>query len=190
MGLTAEVIEVKRVTVDGRELLEVRADCAGHELLGDLYQGGNVDAPPIEGDLVLFVDDGRNGQMTPVGTMDAATAGKAAPGEYRIVGRNAQGAMVSELWMKADGSIRIEPGTKVEIGSAGRLAVVRDGDAVTLGAPITPVPPPAGPLEFWAWVAVVHAAVLALVGPGVIGAVPPTGAAGTVAASAAELETA
>lgn len=178
MGLTAEVVEVKRVTVDGRELLEIRADCAGHELLGDLYQGGNVDAPPLEGDLALFIEDGRNGQRTPVGTMDPATSGKAAPGEYRIVGRNAQGAVVSELWMKADGSIRIEPGTKLEIGSAGRLAVVRNGDEVTSDIIKDPT--------FWTWLS---AAAVVLAGLGVV-APTPTSLRATVAASATELETA
>lgn len=190
MGLTGEVLEIKRVEVDGRKLLEVRADCAGHELEGVAYQAPGLDAPPLADDLVVMVETARNVDGAAVGYVDTVNAGKAEAGEFRVYARKADGSIPCEIYLKKDGSIVVLVDDKFYIGSGSRKKVARDQDEVKIGTPAE-VPLPAGPINLFAWVAAVHTILMTLTAgaaAATLGGVPPTGLTGKVQATATKLE--
>lgn len=185
MALILEALETARRNASGRQYLEARAG-ADHQETGAVAQSPGFDGRPLEGDLLVSEKAADTGEPVFVGALDLKNAGTAEPGEARIYARDASGAVVCEIWARADGSIRIYPGpgVKCEVGTGARLPVARDGDPVPIG--ILPIPPTA--LDFWAWVAAVNSVLVPLSG-GSLPPVPPTGISGAaVQASAVTLE--
>lgn len=82
-----------------------------------------------------------------MGYLDAANAGQAAAGEKRIYSRNGDGAVVADVWLKANGDVIVtssEGGVVVVVGADGivRLGaagaakgVARIGDSVRVTIP-------------------------------------------------------
>jgi hypothetical protein len=140
----------------------------------------------LRDDLLLQVPGTSTGEPAGAGCLDLQAAGHhAGAGESRIYSRDSAGALVAEIWVKADGSILITPksGKLCKVGGGARRPVARDGDSVTIGIPNIP---PA--LNFWAWVAAANAILVPLSG-GTLPPVPPTEITGaTVAGSAASIE--
>ncbi len=105
---------------DGALVSEVKVDQGGSNLVtAELFEGPGVDAPPLDGDLVALVEGPGRGTKLAVAAWDPKNAGKAAPGEYRVIARDpVTGAPALELWMKGNGDAditSIKPGGKVTI---------------------------------------------------------------------------
>jgi hypothetical protein len=140
------------------------------------YGAPGDDAAPLPGDFAALQPCAGTGRSQALGYCDPIAANrKAAGGERRIYGRNAQGQAVCEVWCKSDGSVVIDviDGTApieirsmgtivvnspdVRLGAGGRqVATVGDlvvGTVHALGAapgtPIVPGPPvPGGGVQF------------------------------------------
>lgn len=73
---------------------------------GGVFVAACVDSPPLPGDdaACMAITDG-TGEFAAVGF--SGVESKAAPGEARIVARNADKVEVAELWMRADGQVTL-----------------------------------------------------------------------------------
>lgn len=102
------VVSVARVTDEGVESVEVRCDTGGGAIItADHFQPAGVDALPLPGDFAAIEDSTGTGAKQATGYHDGNNAGKSANGEHRIYGRNADGVVVSEFWLKGDGTVAI-----------------------------------------------------------------------------------
>jgi len=76
----------------------------GLNLSADHFSAPGDDSRPLPDDYVALVETQRTGGVAAVGYMDPKSEQKAEAGEKRIYARDASGAAVVELWLKADSS--------------------------------------------------------------------------------------
>jgi len=129
MPTVAQVVEVES---GGK--IKVNAGGKNNTLTVEQWQDPGTDAPPLPGDYVALTDGPGTGERQAVGS-DDGTQKKAAGGENRIYGRDANGALVSEVWLKGDGSIEItslKSGAKVTITTGGVIEINGASDFVAL----------------------------------------------------------
>lgn len=132
--MIGDVKEHTRGSDEGALFEEVKVDRGGNDVVtADHFDGAGVDAPPLPIDKAALVDGPGSGTAMAVGYRDTKNAGKAAPGEYRVVARAPDGTIVLEFWGKANGDLEItsiKPGGKVTING---LTIDQDGNLVTPG---------------------------------------------------------
>lgn len=105
-GLIGRVLSFARGLRDGANISEATTDPGGGDnLTADYAPGVGVDAPPLAGDYIALLPMPRAGGFVAVGGVDTVNAGVADPGEYRIIGRDPAGAIVSVVWLRGDGSL-------------------------------------------------------------------------------------
>ncbi|MHC4648187.1 MAG: hypothetical protein ACYTBJ_22225 [Planctomycetota bacterium] len=121
MGRVGVVETFERTSDDGEEYTDVKADLGGGEIATPTQYGPpGDDSPPLAGDLVATTDIPGDAGGAAVGFADPVNPGKAEGGEKRLVGRDADGNEVCEVWLKGDGSIRMENEEGfVELGADG-----------------------------------------------------------------------
>jgi len=109
MGQIATVISTERVTGDdGNPIVEVRCDAGAGPITAELLQPSGDDSLPLPGDFVALVEGPGQGTQLAVATCDGKNTGTSAAGERRLYARkNADGTIVSDLWLKGDGTIAI-----------------------------------------------------------------------------------
>ena len=132
MGYLAEVGSVTRVTRDGVPVLDVQVlpFGPGSTVTPEQMLPAGVDSAPLIGDTALAVDVLASGRAIAAAYADPENAGVASPGEFRAYSRNAAGAIVAELHLKADGSVLIS-------NAAGSFELGADGAVSINGAQIT-----------------------------------------------------
>ena len=124
------MVEFLRSSDQGTPTPEVKLDLGGEDTVtGYHFSPAGTDAPPRPGDVAYLGEDLGAGNAQAVGYQDPINAGVAAAGEHRVYSRDADGAPIAELWLKADGSILVR---SVAGGSSAELAA--DG-AITLTTP-------------------------------------------------------
>lgn len=117
MGRVGTVVEVEP---DG----DARLDMGGGDLVtAEHYGDAGDDSHPLPGDSAATVDGEQIGSRVATGYWDAS-AQKAGAGEKRFYSRDSGGAVVAEIYLKADGSIEI----------TGNAAVKVVGTAYNIGA--------------------------------------------------------
>jgi hypothetical protein len=84
------------------------------------YTPPGLDVLPLLGDEVVFEDADGQGEGTAVAYQDLKNPGKAEPGEWRFYARNPSGTIVSEVWLKGDGSVEVS-------NVAGKYKLLPDG---------------------------------------------------------------
>ena len=108
----------------------------------DHYGPAGDDSPPLPGDYAHTSTGPGAGQEQVVGYHDAKNAGEALPGEKRLYCRDEDGAIVATMWMRRDGTIRIQTDAAVTIDSPdvrlgdGSAPVATAGDLVAVTVPI------------------------------------------------------
>lgn len=126
MGREGVVASVTRKVEDGANLVEVTLDANDLNPSTSVhYAAPGDDAPPLAGDHAALVEAPGSGNENAVGYFSPSLEGKAAPGEKRIFGRSPSGEVVSELWLKGDGSVVIENllGGKIEMAADGSVTI-------------------------------------------------------------------
>ncbi len=125
-----------------RTTAETKVDPGGQTLVtAQHYTPPGVDASPLPGDFVALQPCAGTGRVQELGVCDPIAANrKAANGEHRIYGRNAQGVAICEVHCKADGSVVIavlSGSAPIEIRSAGTITI--NSPDIRLGAGGLPV---------------------------------------------------
>jgi hypothetical protein len=168
VGRLATVVEFSRSSDQGTPTPEVKCDPGdGDTSTGFHFAPPGTDAQPLPGDVAYLGDDQGAGNEQAIGYQDPKNAGVAGAGEHRIYSRAADGSIVAEVWVKADGSILVRsvlagsaaelgPDGAIELSNAqGKLAIDAAGNVVattplgTFGAgthghnsPFGPIGPP------------------------------------------------
>src|SRR5690606_40016469 len=108
-------------------ILDVKSDHGG----GDIrtargFQPAGYDAQPLRGDYGYDAPSQTSGGVVNLGYVDQSNAGTAGAGEARIYSRSSAGALVAEIFLKADGSLvlRSVGGVTLTLGATAEL----DGD--------------------------------------------------------------
>ena len=108
MGLIARVKSFTRRIAGGAKLSDVKVDPGGGaNITGEHFADSGDDSHPLDSDYAAAMPIRRSGGAVVVGYADPINTPKAAAGEKRIYGRNAAGAAVNEVWLKADSSVII-----------------------------------------------------------------------------------
>lgn len=109
MGLISTVLSYARIASrSGAKVSDVKHDPGGGaNETGEHFQAANQDAVPLPGDYLLTVSVQRTGGEAVVGFIDPNQEQTAEPGEYRAYARDADGAQVVQLHLKADGSAEL-----------------------------------------------------------------------------------
>jgi hypothetical protein len=117
---------------------DVRHDVGGGSIHNSqLFSDSGTDAPPMAADYVYAGETQSRNRSAVVGSVDGKNASTAAPGERRTYARDAAGAVVVTLHMKADGSARLFNGNGyIELKADGEVEangakITTDGDVVT-----------------------------------------------------------
>lgn len=150
MGRIGTVVDA--VKQDGLD--EVRVDLDdGDVATCDHFAPAGVDSLPLPGDSAATEETAGNGARQVAGYADATNDGKALPGEFRIYARAPDGTLVSEIWLKGDGSgllmeivqanapVRIKADSVIvdspdfNAGGAGGRPIARVGDLVAISIP-------------------------------------------------------
>jgi hypothetical protein len=124
---SAHVTAVERTTDDdGTPVTIVRVDLGGDDpISAELALAPGDDSPPLAGDVASTTGDGGTGTEFATGFQDTKNAGTAQPGEKRFYGRDADGNVVNEYWLKGDGSVSItnKAGGSIVMGADGVISL-------------------------------------------------------------------
>jgi hypothetical protein len=139
VGLIAKILSFTRIVADGVRSSDVKVDPGGGaNITGQHFADAGDDSHPLPTDYVLLVKNRQTGGYSVVGYADPINDPIAAAGEKRIYGRDALGAVVNEMWLKADGSVIISNANgSIELKTDGELLhgsgakITTDGDVVT-----------------------------------------------------------
>lgn len=117
-----KVSHCERVTEDGVPKVRVfvdEGDDGNPDLTtAELLLEPGVDALPLPGDEAAIIKSEGSGNTIAQAFADLINAGVAEPGEHRIYGRDAAGALACEVWCKADGTVAvksIKAGSKIDL---------------------------------------------------------------------------
>lgn len=103
----------------------------GANLTGEHFSSPGDDSYPRLTDYAFIVHNSRQGGYSIVGYADAINTPKALIGDKRIYSRDASGAGIGEVWLKADGSILVN-------NPNGSIELKADGSADINGVTIDP----------------------------------------------------
>lgn len=125
MGRIAVVLRVDDNDDLNEKIRDIQIDVGGGELLTvPLLAPSGIDVSPLPGDYAATVDyPGDSGEVA-VAFGDPDNSPKSAIGEIRIYGRDSEGVVKCELWLKNDGSIRAENENGFfELGTNGQVNI-------------------------------------------------------------------
>ena len=152
MGRVAEVLAATRRVIRGIPVLSVKLSRGGGaNATADHYGPSGDDSPPIVGDFAHSSGGPGSGQEQITGYHDTQNPGEALPGEKRLYARTEDGAIVGTIWIKRDGTIRIETSGPVIVDSPdvrlgdGSAPVATAGDLVSVTVPFLLCAAPGAP---------------------------------------------
>jgi len=125
MGRVAVVLTIERTEGDEEAVLDVKIDPGGGaNLMAPHFGAAGDDSPPLPGDYAVTVSvPGGNGEVV-AGYLDPDNAGVAEGGERRLYSRDAERAIKATVWLRADGSVRVENDSGYwELGKDGTVDV-------------------------------------------------------------------
>jgi hypothetical protein len=138
VGFLATVLEFLRSSDQGTPTPEGKFDRGGNDTVTAFhFAPPGTDAHPLAGDVAYLGDDLGAGNAQAIGYQDPKNAGVAGAGEHRIYARAADGTLVAELWLKADGSIlarSVLAGSSAELGPDGAISLTAPAASAELGA--------------------------------------------------------
>jgi hypothetical protein len=109
MGLVGIVLKFDRLDESEGKIAEVLIDVGGgEEITPAHFAPAGIDSQPLPDDLAVTSETPGDDGQTVVGYADITNEGKAEPGEVRLYARDASGATVCEIHLKADKSLRME----------------------------------------------------------------------------------
>ena len=136
MGVIAIVQSFVRVVRNEAKISDVQVDPGGGaNITAEHFSAPGDDSHPMPGDYVAISKVGGTGRTVATGYLDPLNDPVAAVGEKRSYSRDGDGAIVAEVWLKADGEITIlnangqitlKPDGSVLIGVANEAQVLGD----------------------------------------------------------------
>ena len=110
MGRIGRLLSILKATRgDGSKVTDVKVDQGGGEnITAEQFSTPGDDSQPRAEDYVYLGAVRQNGRASALGYVDPGNAQKAAEGEKRIYARDENGAEICEVWLKADGTVRVE----------------------------------------------------------------------------------
>lgn len=143
MGRVAEVLATTRRVIRGIPVLSTKLSRGGNlNTTADHFGPSGDDSPPLPGDYASIVEGPGSGQGQVTGYHDTRNEGQAIPGEKRLYARDEDGGIVGTIWLKRDGTIRIETSASVVIDSPdvrlgdGFAPIATAGDLVAVSIPL------------------------------------------------------
>ena len=144
-GKLAKLLSFVRTTRNDAIVSDVKVDTGGgYNLTGEHFSAPGEDAHPLPDDYVVMMPVQATGRTVAVGYADPNNPQVAEPGEKRIYARDSSGAVIVELWLKADGSavlanaigsITLSPdGSIVSTNGIGTITLEAGGDVNINGA--------------------------------------------------------
>lgn len=131
MGLIGRLLSFARAVRNGAQVSDVKTDPGGGpNITAEHFSAPGDDSHPLPGDYCATLRLEQAGRGASVGYVDPINEPKAAAGEKRIYARDSEGAVVVDLWLKSDGTIRAE-------NAAGYFELQPGGDVVANGAKLT-----------------------------------------------------
>lgn len=131
MGRIATVLSFKRGVRGNANISAVKVDPGASANIQIDHSGApGDDSMPLPGDYVAVMPAPGAGRGVGVGYLDPKNEQKAVGGERRFYARNSAGDQVVEIFLRSDGSVRIE-------NANGFLELKSDGEIVANGAKIT-----------------------------------------------------
>lgn len=128
MGLITRVLSFTRAVRNSAKVSDTKANPGGGpNITAEHFAPPGDDSHPLASDYAYVAPTAQRGRYAAVGYVDPKSEPKARPGEKRIYARDESGAVVCEVWLKADGS-----GTLVN--SQGSVTLAPDG-ATTITGP-------------------------------------------------------
>ena len=135
MGRLALVIDFDRTTEHDENIPIVKIDLGGGEgLTSQMCLNPGIDAVPCDGDYAATSSTvGDNGEVV-IGFTDSDNTPKAKKGEIRAYARDTNGVQVVEIYLKNDGSLRIENDKgSIELKANGEMIVNNGTEPAVLG---------------------------------------------------------
>ena len=123
MGRIGEVVEYKKITVDGDEAAEITVDLGAGDVVTvvDNTPSG-YQATPMVGDLAIVVEIDGAEEYAVVGFIDVAAASAAGDGEVVLYGRKPDGSLAGYANIKNTGEIIIgNANGAITISSSGNI---------------------------------------------------------------------
>lgn len=110
MGLIAVLKNLVRATrKNGTKVNDYVCDIGGAEFVtAEGFGTPGDDSAPLTSDLMFILPASGTGRAVCLGFIDPKAEQLAQAGERRLYSRNAGGARVAQVWIKADGAIKIE----------------------------------------------------------------------------------
>ena len=138
MGGVARILSFVRRVRRGANVSDAKVDTGGGpNVTAENFSTPGDDSHPLPGDFVLLVQVQQTGRSAAAGYLDPLNEQTAGPGERRLYARDSDGAIVSTIWLKSDGSVLAQnAGGYFELQAGGAFiangaTATTDGDVVT-----------------------------------------------------------
>lgn len=125
MGRLAVVKAVEANIEGGEDIPICKVDLGGGDIRRvPLLLPPNTDARPRPGDYAALISNPGSNHYTAIAFGDQDNTSESGNGEWRAYSRDGGGAVVAEIFLKTDGSIRIENGGGfIELGASGQVNI-------------------------------------------------------------------
>jgi hypothetical protein len=144
VGRIAKLLSFVREIRNGAKISDSKVDPGGGAVItAQHFAGAGDDSHPMQGDYVALNADSGSGRESAVGYLDPLNAPKALSGDRRIYARDANGALIVEVWLKntgeatilnANGSVTLGPSGSIKgVNASGSFELKASGDFVVNG---------------------------------------------------------
>jgi len=108
MGRIGTFKQLKAVDVDGEKANEATVDFGADDVVtAAVYAPAGVSCNPVNGDLVVTTELEGSDEHAVVGVIDVTFTDPSATGAIYLRARDADGAEIAHLWIKADGAFEV-----------------------------------------------------------------------------------
>jgi hypothetical protein len=96
----------------------------GPNLTADHFHTPGDDSPPYKGDAALMVQVPGSQNYVVIGYIDPKNPSEAGSGEKHLYARDADGAIICEIWLESDGTIRVKNGSgNITLAASGTVTI-------------------------------------------------------------------
>ena len=108
MGTLGKILQYEKPVKRGVTVPAVKSTLRAREnVQAEIYGPAGDDSPPLPGDMGFFPSNSQTGGRVCLGVIDQANAPQAEPGERRLYARDADGNIVTTVWIKKDGTLEL-----------------------------------------------------------------------------------
>jgi len=136
VGRIAKILSFIRVQRNGAKISDVKADPGGGaNITAEHFSAPGDDSQPMPGDYVALNADSGSGRESALGYLDPLNPPVALKGDKRIYARDADGAVIVEVWLKNTGEATTKNGSgSVTLGPTGSILGTNNNGSFELQA--------------------------------------------------------